>query len=125
MILGIGVDIIKIARFESMTPRFMTRVFTSRERAYLLNKNHASAAGLFAAKEAAVKALGTGFRGFWPNEIEVVHNKYGKPQVVLHKEAARIAKMLAKGKSRFGRGYTINLSISHTDTDAIAFVVIS
>ena len=125
MIIGIGTDIIKAARFKGMTPRFMARVFTPNERAYLLGKNHVSAAGLFAAKEAVAKALGTGIRGFWPNQIEIAHDPLGKPYVILHKEAALIARKLARGKRRFYRGYTINLSISHTDTDAIAFVVIS
>ena len=119
MIIGIGVDIIKTARFESMTDRFMARVYTSRERAYLLGKNNVSAAGLFAAKEAVAKALGTGFNGFWPDEIEIVHDERGKPEVVLHKEAAQIAERLC------GSGTVFHLSISHTDTDAMAFAVMS
>ena len=121
MILGIGTDIIKIARFESMTERFMSRVFTSNERAYLLTKSTVSAAGLFAAKEAVAKALGTGFRGFWPNQVEILHDTTGQPYVILHEEAARVAARLANSN----QGYTIHLSISHTDTDAVAFVVIS
>ena len=124
MIIGIGVDIVKTARFENMTQHFMERVFTSRERAYLLTKGHVSAAGLFAAKEAVAKALGTGFRGFWPDDIEIVHDAMGKPKVVLHKEAALLARKLAKGKRRFGHGYTVYLSISHTDTDAIAYAMV-
>jgi len=108
-----------------MTERFAARVFTPNERAYLLAKGHESAAGLFAAKEAVAKALGTGIRGFWPDQIEIAHDALGKPHVILHKEAALIAKKLAKGKRRFYRGYSISLSISHTDTDAIAFAVIS
>jgi len=125
MIIGIGTDIIKTARFEGMTERFIARVFTPNERAYLLAKSHVSAAGLFAAKEAIAKALGTGFRGFWPDQIEICHDDLGKPYVILHKEAALTAKKLAKRKRRFYRGYLISLSISHTDTDAVAFAVIS
>ena len=125
MIIGIGTDIIKTARFKGMTQRFATRVFTPNERAYLLGKSHESAAGLFAAKEAVAKALGTGFSGFWPDHIEIAHDALGKPYVILHKEAALIARKLAKGKRRFYRGYTVSLSISHTDTDAVAFTVIS
>ena len=124
MILGIGTDIIKTARFKDMTQHFMARVFTPNERAYLHEKTHASAAGLFAAKEAVAKALGTGIKGFWPNRIEIAHNALGKPYVILHSEAARAAKKLAKGKGRFYRRYTISLSISHTDTDAVAVAVI-
>ena len=125
MIIGVGIDIINVARFDGMTERFMTRVFTSNERAYLLGKSYKSAAGLFAAKEAVAKALGTGFTGFWPNQVEVMHDSLGKPYVILHGEAARVARRMARGKRRFFREYKINLSISHTDTDAVAFAIIS
>jgi len=128
MILGIGTDIVKITRFRKITPAFMTRVFSDGERVYLYNKDDnsiaASAAGLFAAKEAVAKALGTGFSGFWPHDIEVVHETSGKPYVVLHRKAAQIARLLSCGKRSFFGGYKIHVSISHTDTDAIAFVVI-
>jgi len=120
MILGIGVDIIKTARFEGMTKNFMARVFTPREQAYLSHKGYISAAGLFAAKEAVAKALGTGFKGFWPNQIEITHDGHGRPEVILHDKAARIAEIMAGGQE-----YGISLSISHTNSDAIAFVVIS
>ena len=123
MIIGIGTDIIKTARFVNMTERLMARVFTHNERAYLRGKNHVSAAGLFAAKEAVAKALGTGFRGFWPSQVEIGHDTVGKPHVVLHDGAARAAMELAEAAGR--HGYKIDLSISHTDTDAVAFVVIS
>ena len=119
MILGIGTDIVKTARFKDMTEHFMARVFTPNERAYLLGKSHVSAAGIFAAKEAVAKALGTGFRHFWPSCIEVVHDAMGKPYVVLHGEAAHAAAKLTTGD------YEINLSISHTSDDAVAFAVIS
>jgi len=125
VIIGIGTDIVKTARFERMTEHFMARVFTPDERAYLLKKGHISAAGIFAAKEAVAKALGTGFNGFWPSQVEVAHDIAGKPYVILHDEAARIAKKLVKRKRRFYRGYKVELSISHSDTDAVAFAVIS
>ncbi|MCL2571581.1 MAG: holo-ACP synthase [Defluviitaleaceae bacterium] len=120
MILGIGVDIIKTARFTRMSQRFIARVFTPGERAYILRKNHVSAAGIFAAKEAVVKALGTGFKGFWPDSIEITHDERGKPYVILHGEAKLVADRLA-GQ----RDYSIELSISHTDTDAVAFAIIA
>jgi len=118
-----------------MTEHFMARVFTPRERAYLMHKSHVSAAGFFAAKEAVAKALGTGFKGFWPAKIEIVHDCHGKPYVVLHDEAARIAKRLAsavvrdsgtapKAKYRCHK-YAVDISISHTCDDAIAFAVLS
>jgi len=128
MILGIGTDIVKVARFKNKNPAFMARVITNVERAYLLKKCEESlpisAAGMFAAKEAVAKALGTGFMGFWPCDIEVVRNEHGKPYIVLHKKAAQIARQLSCGKRSFFGGYNINVSISHTDTDAVAFAII-
>jgi holo-[acyl-carrier protein] synthase len=118
MIIGIGTDIIKIARFERMTPHFLQRVFTPDERAYLFNKPVMSAAGLFAAKEAVAKALGTGFNGFWPGDVEIGHEALGKPRVRLYNKAERIAVKKA------GRRYRVHVSISHTETDAIAFAVL-
>jgi len=59
-----------------------------------------------------VKALGTGFRGFWPCDIEITHDEFGKPHVILHgavKKAAGTA--------------IVHISISHNETDAIAFAV--
>jgi len=119
MIFGIGVDIVKVARFENENQRFNQRVFTPCEREYLTQKGPQSAAGLFAAKEAVAKALGTGFSGFWPDAIEITHNKKRRPEVILHQEAAKIAVELA------GCDYSILLSISHTATDAIAYAVIT
>ena len=125
MIIGIGTDIVKTARFERMTERFIAKVYTARERAYLQAKGHVSAAGLFAAKEAVAKALGTGFSGFWPSDIEIVHDGNGRPLVVLHNKAAYKARSLAKGMRRFGKGYTIAVSISHTDDEAVAFAILT
>ena len=66
---GIGTDIIETDRFLNKgalnNRRFIERCFTEGERSYLSGKGRESAAGLFAAKEAVVKAMGTGFRGFW------------------------------------------------------------
>lgn len=106
MIFGVGVDIVKIARFEDISDAFSRRVFTDREREYI--KSPQNAAGLFAAKEAVAKALGTGFRNISPRDIEILHEENGKPYALLHKS-----------------DHTVHLSISHSDTDAIAFVVIS
>ena len=110
---GIGIDIVEVSRFEKHADnpesRFCERVFTPYELEYLKTKKAASMAGLFAAKEAVAKALGTGFRGFFPNDIEIKHNESGAPYVVLHgkaKEQAGDAKIL--------------ISISHTKTLATA-----
>jgi len=116
MILGIGVDIVNISRFEEKekNPQFLRRVFSEYEQKYLKERNIQSMAGLFAAKEAVVKALGVGFDGFFPCEIEVRHTKKGAPYINLLGKAAEL-----------GNGGTFNLSISHTNTDAIAFAVLS
>ena len=112
MIIGTGVDIVKIERFaKKQNPRFMERVFSSRERAYIAKKGIQTMAGLFAAKEAVAKALGTGFSGFYPKDIEILHTPKGKPVVKLH------------GQARRGRCIHISVSISHTATDAVAFAV--
>jgi len=106
--MGVGVDIVKVERFEKIatgqSPRFLTRVYTEKEQAYLKGKPAQSYAGIFAAKEAVAKAMGTGFSGFWPSAIEILHDSKGKPYVSL-------------------TGYSIEISISHTATDAIAFAV--
>jgi len=117
MIIGIGVDIVKVSRFDEKqkSPQFMKRVFSFYEQAYLQDKAVESMAGLFAAKEAVAKALGVGFDGFFPCEIEILHNEKGKPYVNL----------LGKAKELAEDGAVFHLSISHTDENAVAFVVLS
>ncbi|MCL1787017.1 MAG: holo-ACP synthase [Defluviitaleaceae bacterium] len=120
MIIGTGVDIVKIERFDAkQSPRFMQRVFSVQEQGYLSAKGPQSMAGLFAAKEAAAKALGTGFTGFSPCDIEVTHDKMGKPHIILHGKAEDAAKKAANG-----RLFQMHISISHTATDAVAFAVL-
>ena len=116
MILGIGVDIVNVSRFheKEKNPQFLKRVFSAYEQEYLKGRNTESMAGLFAAKEAVAKALGTGFDGFFPCEIEVRHNEKGAPYINLLGKAAELTS-----------GSTFHLSISHTNTDAIAFAVLS
>jgi len=108
MIFGIGVDIVKVERFTKTNPRFMQRVFSDYEREYINRKGNKpeTMAGLFAAKEAVVKAMGTGFRNFWPNAIEILHDENGKPFVQLE-------------------DMMVHVSISRNETDAVAFVVIT
>lgn len=117
MVKGIGVDIIEIDRIEkamNKTDRFLTRLFTERERAYFMTKNMKaeSVAGNFAAKEAVVKALGTGLRGFQWTDIEILRDELGKPVVYLHNGADQTAKDLGISQ--------IMLSISHCKTYAVA-----
>ncbi len=121
MILGIGTDIIEIARIEKVmrnTPTFMNKVFTDSENNYFKNRKHKAEtiAGVFAAKEAVSKALGTGFRSFTPKEIQILPNDLGKPEVTLHEEAIQLAKQLGAG--------AIHVTISHCQTYAVAYVLI-
>ena len=140
MIIGTGVDIIKIERFvdKADKPRFMLRIFTTNEQNYLKNRGTQSMAGLFAAKEAVVKALGIGFRGFWPCDVEIAHDEFGKPHVILHgaaNDAVGVHLKLPRRNKKATRHkrqgcfnipqISINISISHNETDALAFAVIS
>ncbi|MCL2224338.1 MAG: holo-ACP synthase [Defluviitaleaceae bacterium] len=122
--MGVGVDIVKIERFKKYEgqadSRFMQRVFTARERERLAEKKAQSIAGLFAAKEAVAKALGTGFSGFSPCDIEILHKENGAPYAVLHKGAKKTARRIVKRARRF----CVKISISHTETDAIAYAII-
>lgn len=113
MIAGLGVDIIEIARFaRAENPHFINRCFTPGEQDYMRGKGPQTAAGLFAAKEAVVKALGTGFCGFWPCAVEILHDAQGQPYVQLHGEAACVMK---------NRHITrITVSIAHHQTTAVA-----
>lgn len=117
--LSIGVDLSEVARIEDLLhrygERFSQRIFTEQERAYC-NGRINSLAGRFAIKEAVAKALGTGIgaRLSW-KDIEVVNNDKGKPELVLHNQAQTLADEL--GLNQWA------ISLSHTDTVAIGFVV--
>lgn len=96
MIIGIGTDIIDIKRIEKTIDRFKSRfkvrVFTDQEVARsesrILSTN--SYAKRYAAKEACSKALGTGFRkGVYWKDIEILNNRYGKPEIFLHNGAKK------------------------------------
>lgn len=92
MYTGIGTDLISIARIEKSVRKdtFIKHVYTPREQE-LLKLHRFAAADNWAAKEAVAKALGTGFNPFTPIDIEVLRDDFGKPYVVLHGEAKRIA----------------------------------
>ena len=114
MIVGIGVDIIEIARIEKAlnSPSFAEKIYLDKEKA---NKSANTLAGYFAAKEALSKAFGTGFNKISPNEIEIANDDLGKPFVILHGRAKKLASDM---------GITnIHLSISHSKDNAMAFVV--
>lgn len=97
MIKGIGVDIVEVDRIElaiRRRSRFAERVFTDTERDYCLSKHrpHLHFAARFAAKEAALKALGTGLRGVKWTDFEVRRDKWGKPFLKLTGAAAELAR---------------------------------
>jgi holo-[acyl-carrier protein] synthase len=117
-----GVDLTACLRIEQIWQEhgehFLQRVYTPAERDYCLNcKTPAQRlAGRFAAKEAVMKALGTGWRGGmkW-TDIETLNDTLGRPRVTLRGETARLA-----AQQGFG---TILISISHTPEYAIASVI--
>ena len=120
MIIGIGVDIVKVKRIKKVLERtegFCKGVFSLEEIAYFSNKNnkYETAAGFFAAKEAFSKALGTGIRGFRLTDIVVKNNSLGKPDIYISNKIKNKFKLV---------NHKIHLSISHTDEEAIAYVVI-
>jgi holo-[acyl-carrier protein] synthase len=97
VIKGIGVDIVEVDRIElaiRRRSRFAERVFTDTERDYCLSKHrpHLHFAARFAAKEAALKALGTGLRGVKWTDFEVRRDKWGKPFLKLTGAAAELAR---------------------------------
>lgn len=122
MILGIGVDICEVERFKRLSEddSFLNRIFTRDEIEYCKNfkKKAECLAARFAAKEAFVKALGTGmFNGVSLKEIEIKRDSNGKPFFDIKGETLETFKK-TKAKEAF-------LSISHEKNNAIAFVVIT
>lgn len=123
MIVSIGVDIIEVYRIRETlerTPRFSERVFTDAERAYCNAKGAAAAqsyAARFAAKEAFLKALQTGWRGkiAW-HEIEIVNDEKGAPSLKIKGAALKIFEDSGANK--------IHLSVSHTTEHATATVIL-
>ncbi len=116
--VAVGVDIIEIARiqrtYNDFGERFLHRVFTERERERYRGRVNELAAR-FAAKEATSKALGTGIIGIRWREMEVLPNRRGKPVLILRGQAAERARAL--GLTDF------SVSLTHSRTDAMAFVV--
>ena len=88
MLAGIGIDIVEVARMAKAidSEHFKKRVFTEREIEYCLGRGKQAAqsfAARFAAKEAVMKAFGTGLRGGTLQELEVFNDEWGCPQVTL------------------------------------------
>jgi holo-[acyl-carrier protein] synthase len=123
MIVGTGVDIAEVPRIEASIARFggrfLRRVFTEAEIRYCASKANKAEryAARFAAKEAALKAIGTGLRhGISWNDVEVTRLPGGRPTISFHRIAAEFA-----GKLGMKRAH---LSLSHTKEHAIAYVIL-
>ncbi len=116
MIIGTGCDLIEIKRIERACEKeaFLRRVYTEEERRQS-GGGASFLAGCFAVKEAVSKVMGTGFRTFMPKDVEVLRNRLGKPYVNLYGNAKETADELGIE--------TIHVSISNTETFAMAFAV--
>ena len=122
MVVGVGTDLMEIARIEASIARFgdrfLARVFTPGEIAYCRRKKNAgeSFAARFAAKEAGAKALGTGIsQGVGWLELEVTREPGGKPALTLRGRAAARARALGI--------MHISMSITHSRDTALAVVI--
>jgi len=122
MIIGVGTDIIEVARMEkqlSANQALCNKLFTVAEQEYAEPKTtrYQHYAARFAAKEAFFKALGTGYRfGMSFHEIEVVNDELGKPTIVLHGNVKTYVEKIGLKH--------IHLSLSHVKEMACAFVVL-
>ena len=116
--LSTGVDIIEISRIartlERYGERFLSRIYTPGELEYC-RRRPSKLASRFAAKEATMKALGTGVRGVGWKDIEVARAPSGAPSILLH----------GRAKSRAERLGVLEISVSMSDSQehAVAFVV--
>jgi len=118
MNLSSGIDTIEISRLDEIKPeikeRFIQRVFTENEIGQARNRTDVLS-GLFAAKEAVSKALGTGIGYVNWRDIEIIHLTSGQPTVVLHGKAKTVADQLGLD--------TWSVSISHDRNKAVAVAV--
>jgi holo-[acyl-carrier protein] synthase len=123
VIVSIGIDIIEVGRVRETierTPRFAERVFTEAERAYCDSRGAVAAqhyAARFAAKEAALKALQTGWSGGigW-HDIEVSAKESGAPVILFHGRARELYEQSGATAA--------HLSIAHTTEHAVAEVIL-
>mgnify|MGYP000969765554 CR=1 FL=1 len=119
-----GIDIIEIDRIQNVLSRygnrFLNKIFTPDEIQYCRGRSP-NLAGRFAAKEAFVKALGTGFRNNINfKDIEVAKNLHGKPYIIMKEKISNKIKTLFKVKK-----FNVSLSISDEKKYSIANVIIS
>jgi len=123
VIVGSGVDLCEVQRIKDAIarhgPRFLERIYTEREIAYAQSKAnlYERYAARFAAKEAGMKALGTGWRGGvrW-RDFEVANLPSGRPTLQFHGKAAEYARRLG--------AENVSLSITHTAVQAMAIVIL-
>lgn len=123
-IVGTGIDICEVARvaasIERFGERFLKRVYTANEIAYCLSKKrnaNQSFAARFAAKEAAMKAIGTGLRrGVTWHDVEVGREPGGRPTIIFHGKAKEFALKLGMKRAA--------LSLTHTKDEAMAQVIL-
>jgi holo-[acyl-carrier protein] synthase len=123
MIVGVGVDIVDIARIREVLQRqgdrFVRRVYTPDERSYCRDRRDPIPhfAARFAAKEAVFKALGTGWaKGITWVDVEVRRQPQEAPFLILHGETKKLSDSLGVHK--------LHLSLSHSQTAAVAVVIL-
>ena len=121
MIVGIGNDIIEIERIEKaiLKEGFKNKVYTQRELKNIEKRGNRTEtyAGIFSAKEAISKAIGTGVREFSLTDLEILNDDLGKPYVIVSEKLDKIIKNKKED-------YQIEISISHSKKYAIAMAII-
>ena len=122
MIVGIGNDIIEIERIEKaiLKEGFKNKVYTQRELENIRKRGNRTEtyAGIFSAKEAISKAIGTGVREFSLTDLEILNDDLGKPYVVVSEKLDKILKNKKED-------YQIEISISHSKKYATAMAIIN
>ena len=121
MIVGIGNDIIEIERIEKAISKegFKDKIYTQRELENIKKRGNRAEtyAGVFSAKEAISKAIGTGVREFSLTDLEILNDDLGKPYVVVSEKLDKIIKSKKED-------YQIEISISHSKKYATAVAII-
>ena len=121
MIVGIGNDIIEIERIEKAISKegFKDKIYTQRELKNIEKRGNRTEtyAGIFSAKEAISKAIGTGVREFSLTDLEILNDDLGKPYVVVSEKLDKIIKSKKED-------YQIEISISHSKKYVIAMAII-
>ena len=121
MIVGIGNDIIEIERVKKAISKegFIAKVYTQREIENIVKRGNRAEtyAGIFSAKEAISKAIGTGVREFALTDLEILNDHLGKPYVIV---SDKLKKIIQRKKEN----YQIEIAISHSKKYATAMAII-